>query len=341
MIHRLSDFCAHAYAYAWAIVAIMCITCFSCTSDVKYVMEFPVNEQLVGCHIEQLDSMYTSYSVTKLSDKYVFGIKRDEYLFRVYDDSLKFLYKMMRYGKGHGEWIAPMPTGQILPLEGKTYAGFLERGNNMLYAINLDDPTSPSIKVEDFNQTKLYGTNNIYSIGNRQYIGTCLETQCDVVLHNTKNQTITILQPKAMPSELFASNPFELSQSLTTYSDKHQTLAISYFNFPRINIISVNGTQNITLQIGKQMPQYTNQDSKEPHYYFVDICSTDSKIHALYDDPERPDEMSILVFDWHANPIARYHVPRLACFTVDEENNRFIAQAEDDSHGAWFELKIP
>ena len=139
-------------------MVIMCMTCYSCTSDVRYVMEFPVEEQLVGSHIKHLDTMYTSYSVTKLSDKYVFGIKRDEYLFCVYDDSLNFLYKMMRYGKGHGEWIAPMPTGQMLQLEGKTYASFLERQHNILYGVNLDDPISSPIKMEDFNHTKLNAT---------------------------------------------------------------------------------------------------------------------------------------------------------------------------------------
>lgn len=338
MNNRRPYLCAHAYA--WAVMVIMCITNLSCTNDIRFVMEFPVDEQLTGCRIEQLDTMYTSYSITKQSDKYIFGLKKEEYLFCVYDDSLSFLYKMMRRGNGNGEWIAPMPTGQTLSIDGKTYAGFLERESNVLYAVSLDAPTSPSIKVEDFNRTKLYGTNNIYSIGNNQYIGTCLEKQCDVVLHDATTQTLTILQPKAMPSKLFASNPFELSQTLTTYSDKRKTLAMSYFNFPRINIISVNGTQNITLQIGKQMPQYTNQDSKELYYYFVDICSTDNKIYCLYDDPQKPYEMSILVFDWEANPIARYHVPRLVCFTVDEDSNRFIAHVEDDTHGAWFEFRM-
>ena len=322
-------------------MVIMCMTCYSCTSDVRYVMEFPVEEQLVGSHIKHLDTMYTSYSVTKLSDKYVFGIKRDEYLFCVYDDSLNFLYKMMRYGKGHGEWIAPMPTGQMLQLEGKTYASFLERQHNILYGVNLDDPISSPIKMEDFNHTKLYETSNIYCIEDYLYIGTCLQTQCDIVLHNAKNQDVTVLQPKSMSSELFAPNPFELSQTLTTYSDKRKTLAIAYFNFPRITIISTDGTKNITLQIGRHMPQYTNHDFQEPYYYFVDMCSTDNKIYALYDNPEKPDEMSILVFDWDANPVARYHTPRLVCFTVDEDNNRFIAQVENDTHCTWFELKMP
>ena len=117
MINRISIFRAHASA--WAIILIMCITCISCTDNIKIIMDFPVDEQLQEHSIVQLDTMYTSYSVTKLADKYIFGIKKDEYLFCVYDDSLNFLYKMMRFGNGHGEWIAPMPTGQMLSLENK------------------------------------------------------------------------------------------------------------------------------------------------------------------------------------------------------------------------------
>ncbi len=339
MINRISIFRAHASA--WAIILIMCITCISCTDNIKIIMDFPVDEQLQEHSIVQLDTMYTSYSVTKLADKYIFGIKKDEYLFCVYDDSLNFLYKMMRFGNGHGEWIAPMPTGQMLSLENKTYASFLERQHNILYGVNLDDPISSPIKMEDFNHTKLYGTNNIYSIDKNKYIGTRLHTECEVILHDATTQTLSTLKPKAMYSNFFASNPFELSQTITTYSDKRKALAMVYFNFPRINIISSDGKQNITLQIGKEMPQYTNQYSKDPHYYFIDICSTDRKIYALYDEPQKPHEMSILVFDWEANPIARYRVPRLVCFTHDEDNNRFIVQAENDTHGTWFELKIP
>lgn len=322
----------------WIMGVMLCLACHSCSDDVRVVTEFPVERRLTGRHIERLDTMQTAYSVAKVDGKYVFGIKGDEHCFCIYDEELNFLCKAMRRGRGHGEWLAPVATGQMLTVDGHDRACFLDRECNTLYAVDLDSPASSPITIEDFSNGLLHGTNSVYRVADNRYVGTRLQEQSELFAYDAVTHRLDVLAQAAAFQELFAPDRFALSQLLSSYNNRHKAMAILYFAFPRICIVSADGAYNTTLQIGEQMPLYTEHNAAEPHFYCVDMCSTDECVYVLYDNPDVRYGMSILVVDWMGNPVARYHVPRLTCFTVDEDGGRFIGLMEDNADGAWFEF---
>lgn len=323
----------------WGLVIALCSLWASCSDGIRVIKKFPTESKLTGRNLPQLDSLVTAYCLTKVGDKYVFGIKKQEFLFDVYDENLRFLHKILRYGNGSREWLAPLFTSQTSEDNDDTLAYVLDRERNMLYTLSLEAPEVSLNKVEDFNKTKLNNLSCVYKVDDGRYMGVRLLGQSELFSYNKRTDRIRIIQPDGMSDEMFAANRFGLSQMLTTYSNKRKAMAVAYFNFPIISIVPSDGEKTITVQIGGKLPKYTSGNGVDPHFYSVDICSSDENIYVLFDDPDDKRNMSIIVLDWDGQPVARYRTPRLTCFTFDEPNKRFIAMLEDDTKGTFIALR--
>jgi len=325
---------------AWIAVIIACCSCISCDRDIKVVSDFPVDRQLKGQHIKKLDSLFTAYSITKIADRFAISIKKEKYFLCVCDDNFNILHKTLKKGNGHNEWLAPMLTGQTTNINNTSHALVLERERNRLYAVNVNNPASEPIILKDFSKDNLHNINYVYTYETDKYIGGRMLEQCELFDYDAKKHETDAIVPHHIDPALFSADRHSLSQTLATYNDRQKAMAVSYFTFPIISLISAKDKKDRTLQIGQEVPSYTKQNVSEPHFYFLDICSTDNNIYVLYDDPEFKEEMSILAFDWEGTAIARYRVPRLTCFTVDESHKRFVGIKEDDTEGVFFEFRF-
>lgn len=196
-----------------------------------------------------------------------------------------------------------------------------------------------SIKKEDFPREKTPGISYVYRTESRKYIGSKLVEKAELFNYDAKNDIAKPIRISTMEPSVFSANKFELSQTMATYNEARRKLAVAYFSFPVIHIVDDNGENMITLQLEKQMPKYTRERTFSPHTYLVDICSTKDSIYILYDVPGYSQGMNILVVSWSGTPIARYDVPRLTCFTVDEDNSRFVGMLEDETKGVGVEFR--
>lgn len=323
--------------YVWGML-LLSIALLAC-DKVKKVSSFPIDKPLKGSHIAQLDTLLHAYAIMKAGDQYLFYVKKEPHFVYVFDRNLTLRTKALRQGHGQGEWIAPMPTGQMATVNGRPYACVLERETHTLYGIDLSNPESPAVKIEDFSQSGLSQINYVFRTGDGRFIGSAQDKEMSELFVFRKNPPeVRMVNPADIDPKLFDADKFGLSQTRGTFNERQGKMADCYFTFPLIHITDAQGEGGRTIQIGNSLPAYTAKNAPDAHFYFNDICSTDTRLYLLYDDPEKPDETSILVFDWDGNPMARYRTPRLVCFTVDEAHQRFIAIPEDDSHGICFEF---
>lgn len=324
--------------HAWIILIIICV-CYACSNDTRIISEFPINQKLKGRPIKALDSLYNAYSIIKLDNKYLLTLKGEDKFLCICDNNFHIIKKCLKKGHGNNEWIAPLITGQSTYIKGETYAYVLERDKNKFYAVNINSLSDTRIKIEDFSSKQLYGISYVYRTEDKKYIGSKLVDLAELFTYDSRNNITQPIRISSMESSMFSANKFELSQTLATYSNAQRKLAVAYFSFPIIHILDDNGEYSITLQIEKNIPKYTNKNAIFPHSYLVDICSTKDYIYILYDNPKNKHGMNILVISWSGTAVARYDVPQLTCFTVDEDNKKFIGIQEDDTKGVGLEFK--
>ena len=293
--------------HAWVVPIVIFVLC-SCSNDVNIISDFPINQKLKGHHIKALDSLYNAYSIMKLDDKYILTLKSKDNFLCVCDKDFHVMKKCLKRGHGSREWIAPLVTGQCTYIKGEIYAYVLERGANKLFAVNFNSRSDDPIEIENFYKERLYGINYVYRTEEKKYIGSKLVELAELFTYDAKSGISHLIQLPSMDPSLFSANKFELSQTIASYSHAQRKLAVAYFSF-------------------------------SPHSYVVDICSTKDYIYILYNNPSLKQRMNILVIRWSGTAVARYDVPRLTCFTVDEDNQRFIGILEDDTNGVGFEFK--
>lgn len=325
--------------HTWFLLLLVFALGTSCSRNAKVVTKFPVDKKIESRNIAALDTLYTAYAVTKLGNKFVFTVKKKEKFLYIYNEDFTPLGCTLNKGNGNNEWFAPLITGQEISVVRKQYACVLERSNHTLYAVNLNDLNSERVRLTDFKSKELNDINYAYKTDENSFIGAEQAKQTDLFVYDKSSGKTKIIQPQGIDPAIFAADKFGLSQTISTYNGGHRKLAVAYFSFPLMCVMNSDGSGCTTVQIGKTLPQYKGGDDMDNDSYFLDMCSTQERIYTLYDDHKSKNEMSILAFDWEGNPVARYRVPRLTSFTVDESGKRFIAIQEDDSDGVCIEMK--
>lgn len=338
---KFKNLIAHACKlHAWLLVIFIGNFIVSCSNDTKIVKSFAIHEKLKGRHIAILDSLHNAYSIKKSGDNFVFSVKKAGYFLCIYDQNFRLIKTALQKGHGHGEWEAPLLTGQVLNINGKLYTCVLDRTKASLYGVNLNGDSLETIKIEDFGKTKIQEPSIVFlSVKDSNYIGARQIKRTDLFTYYKDGDNMHLTEPKGINPNIFSSDEFALSQVQMTYNEEQEKVAVAYFTFPLIHIMDKKGMNGITLQLDKELPQYTKENVAEPYFYISDLCSTKNNIYVLYDNPQKKQEMSILVFDWDGQPVACYDVPRLTCFVVDENSHRFIGILEDDTNGVVFEFK--
>lgn len=317
---------------AWIMMIVTNVSLIACSDDIVVIRSFPKEETLKEETVDSLNRIYKTFSVAHVQNKYVFSVKLDYHL-EIYSDDGIPCWRMLRKGHGDNEWIAPMLTGQEVSINNKSYVSVLERAGARLYAIDINDTVSQRILLEDFGKRGIPEIRTAYLLADGSYMGIKDTEWCECFLLKKDAKAPTVVD-LTLDKQLFNVNPNTLSQGLSTYNGNKKMMALSLYAYPLFLIMDEDAQHIMKIQIGNAMPTYNEQTAEDAHDYILDICSTDNYVYLLYDDPEKANETSIIVFDWNGNPVARYHTDRLMAFAVDEEKSLFIGIKEDDTNGA-------
>lgn len=293
---------------------------------------FPIEENLIGETIESLDSVRKPYSILWDEGKCYVSTKC-EYMLEIYDEKERKITKKLRRGNGLNEWIAPAIMNQKIRRDGHSYICVLERANMNLYGVDVEDSCSERIRLADYRKYDIPGIRNVYILPDSSSWGFKDGDNCDVFRCNSKCSELMEYEI-GIDHSLFAYNRAQLSQNLSTYNAKEESVAVVYYAYPLLLITKVENPAVVKeIQIDESFPVYDKESSINPNIYMLDICSTDKYIYVLYDDQVCEDKSSILVFDWNGNAVAKFNTPKMIAFAVDEEHGRFFGLNEDDSEG--------
>ncbi len=328
-VFHVQNFCTWIYA----VFFITIIT--ACNKDRNIVKTFPIEKELYGEHVNILDSVNKPFAVYWNAGNLFLSTKGKNHLV-IYNEKENKVSYALRKGHGHDEWIAPMITTQQINVNNHNQSFVLERANSKLYVVNFEDSISSRYCIQDFREIKIPGIRSVFLLSDNSYWGVKDDATCDMFNYNVKSKEL-IEEEIGIDHSLFSPNSSSLSQNMATYSPQNKKIAIAYYTFPLLFIKEENTySAQIQIQIGESFPLYNTDNTINPHFYILDMCSSDKYIYVLYDDPSIENKTAIIVFDWNGMPIARYQTNRMTAFTVDEKNSRFIALNEDDTKGVCY-----
>lgn len=332
------SYCKNSHNIILSFLAILMLSITSCGNPShNKVIEFPKEEELTSVKVSTTTELFSAYSIAYYSGYYLFT-QKDSTFFCITDSKFHKVCDIAPKGHGRDEWGAPLATGQFITQENNKYFYVLERPKHLLYLLPIKGDNKKELVVNLNKRKEMYDTRYIYQTGRHQFAGALDYGNCNFFIYNSLSSLYKELE---QPMECHINKNHEIAQTLCTYNRSKKRFAITYFSFPLIVIRNENGNIIKSIQIGSDWPTYNNKKQKQGHVFFIDVCSNNNYIYALYDDPLDKLKESILVFDWDGKAVARYKIERAVAFTVNGDDNSFITINEDDSNGVLSKYCIP
>lgn len=259
-------------------------------------------------------------AVYTTNDYFLLLKRKSDYFFEVYSkkDTLKKVELCYR-GQGPMDFIAPLYSAQF-----KDNAFFVfDRAKSVFSKINIDK----SILENKIAIDTMINFSSVLNVQARDMfvteVGKYLYSEdfedCTYYLIDENKQNRTEIGNN-YKLELSADK-HHLSQKLSTYNNNR--FASVYFSFPKIDFASVE-SKKVYKSIHFQ-GEIVIKDEKLEEYLqntsFDAIDSTDEYVYCLYNDSRKEQDNSmILVFDWEANPVCIFHLPKYYThFSVDKQ----------------------
>lgn len=301
----------------------------------KIVEKFPTEKQLKPIKIHNLDSLYSAYSIVTDGNVFLFAQKKKSKFFVVTDNRYNITGELCPAGNGHGEWNSPIATGQFEQHESLPCAYILERSTHSLF-LQPTNGEAPTL-VEGFKTKDITSIRNVFKINENSFLGTLDDDNCEFFKYDKSTQNVTRFSHPIPDTGNMGDMSHMLLQTLATYNESEQKIAISYYTYPLIIIRDTDGNIKCTLQMEKSLPHYIGDAEADPHLYFKAIKSDDKYIYALYSPDEQSTNDYILVFSWSGDAVAKYAISPAMDFAVDSNGKRFVAI--DDETGLCVEYR--
>ena len=321
MVSKLNSF----LLLAIIVLATLC----SCSKNTNRISTFPIEQTLKAKPANTPGNLISAYAVTFVNGYYVFT-QKDSMAFRVLDTKFHEVCTLARKGHGDNEWMAPYFTSQYAVELKCSYIYVLERPDHSLYKIPVLK-NGKRILVESFKNRDITGIRYAFQTGNRQFIGALDEGNCNIFTYNAATNQVSKIPHSDVIGEVNKQYSQYLLQTQAAYNSKQGKLAVTYFSYPLIEIHDKGGKTLRSIVVGNSWPKYSDNNFSTAHNYFLDVTSDDDYIYALYDDPEKQQTCSLLVFDWQGNAVARYYIARTLSIAVNRQNHEILAINEDDS----------
>ena len=305
------------------------------TQTNRIVEKYPLEKSLKAKNVNKTDSLYTMYAVVTDGNNFIFSQKKKARFFVTTDNSLNITGELCPAGNGHGEWNAPIATGQFGKQGSTPCAYILERSTHSLYMqpTNGNNPTL----IESFKSKDITSIRYAFKTSDNSFAGALDDDKCEFFTYRKTDKHVETFEHPIPNTDKMGNMSHILLQTLATYNDNDGKIAICYFTFPLIVVRDSEGKIEQTIQVEKTLPQYTDDNAVEPHFCFKAIKSDSKYIYALYSPSEQSAKEYILVFSWAGDAVAKYAISPSMDFAVDSRNSRFVAI--DDETGRCVEYK--
>ncbi|WP_281525463.1 BF3164 family lipoprotein [Alistipes dispar] len=301
----------------------------------KIITEFPIEQQLKGKPFAIIENNIGIIDVKKAGPYLICKEHKTEYHFTIYDSIHQKTWRWGRNGRGPHEYLAPSYWGLHEKINNGVRIQLLEQALKKLQTIDITC-TSDSIAAHVVSTFSIpynlnidprilvrKNANTLYGISD---FGDCRFFKCDSTFRNIE------FLDHVLPFNKNAS-VHDIAQSCSGVKPDKEMIAVAYFNLPQLTIYSYKGNVVQTIFIDKII-QPKNINVNDAEEYFLDINVDDHYIYALYDsfDSEQSGQNSILIFDWHGNPIAKYRIPRASRFAIDKLSKQIITVNADQTN---------
>ena len=319
------------------LLIVLMFTVCGCQWKRDAVVEFPVERNLDGFQLHDLDSLSSAYTVSFVAGHYIFT-QRDSFFFSVYDKNFRKVFETARKGHGSNEWMAPCITGQAVDKGGISYFYVLERPSHKLFMFPVVDNGQP-IMVEDFGKIDEKDLRYAFQLTSTSFIGSLDNKECDFFVYDKRTDRVNIIKQKELDFSSLKGDAHLVSQTISSYNPIAKKVAIAYFSYPLLVIRNLEGKVEKEVRFG-DWPQYSQDNIGDAPDYALEIESDEENIYILYDDNKRKDKMCVLVFDWEGNPKERLYINRSIAFAVNTQDNVIIAINEDAENGVCTKYNI-
>lgn len=301
----------------------------------KITTEFPIEQQLKGKPFAIIENNIGIIDVKKAGPYLICKEHKTEYHFTIYDSIHQKTWRWGRNGRGPHEYLAPSYWGLHEKINNGVRIQLLEQALKKLQTIDITC-TSDAIAAHVVSTFSIpynlnidprilvrKNANTLYGISD---FGDCRFFKCDSTFRNIE------FLDHVLPFNKNAS-VHDIAQSCSGVKPDKEMIAVAYFNLPQLTIYSYKGNVVQTIFIDKII-QPKNINVNDAEEYFLDINVDDYYIYALYDsfDSEQSGQNSILIFDWHGNPIAKYRIPRASRFAIDKLSKQIITVNADQTN---------
>lgn len=342
----------------FSIVFFLFVSCNQVNDKKIEVKYFPESIDLAGKVIVNIQPQQVEK--LKIVDSVLIIVNRKgNHFFEYYNsNNFELLGKYGKSGRGPGEFISPIPTGE--------------------FYYNSED--GPVIHVYDWIRRRISYINIRESIHNKSYICKYKELpnnlrnifgiifdndsifilipDCDgksrFVIYNRKSNSIKYIPfiPKLIKGGIHENNQYYV---YATYGNcvslKRQYFIaapagngqMDFFDFSGNYLKTVHLQDNKYLKAAKYGKDV--QLVKGFNIFYSDIQIVNDEIYALYTIIEIPDlnaigKSKIYVFDLEGHPKREYVLDKeIVCFAIDPINNRFIGYSENENQLVMFKYK--
>lgn len=289
---------------------------------------FPAEKAPESVPEHRLDDNIGVYDISMVGDYVLVAEKRTGHFYTLYDRELNRICGFANKGRGPGEYLAPAYYGEYeITAGGDPVLSVYDRALFRYDRIRIDCHEG---KAHIVSSTALPSDSPLEIRFLRKcadgYAGVLDVEDCRFFTSDGEFTGVTCHDPVfPFPDKMSAH---ETAQTVSCMDPGCGRVASAYYNFPQIDIRSVDGSLVKSVFIREIVkPEDVSPDTASD--CFLKIESAGDFIYALYEDPSQPGYSSILVFDWDGNPAERYRIGRAVSFTVDTAGKRILALNEN------------
>lgn len=316
------------------------------TEHTKTYQPFPKSFQLKGEII--LENELAALGAYQVDSLLLLYVRKMPHFFSVYHSkSLRPLGKIGIRGEAPHEWKGAFFVAQSSLEDGQHKLWINERSKSQMIQLNLTESLKKQTTIQDtvFSyKPQLELGSYIFPISERKWIANQAESGEDkgrMLIYQPIDQTSILVNlypalaytkklPKPILHQLYADHwAIKPDKSL---------LVSAMLAFNRIDIFDTEGNLKYSYEgkIAARQPtlsekQLLEGDLSEMMLHYVEVVATERFIYALYIEQkeyeygDKPKYTEIHVFDWTAQPIAKFDVPDyLSSFAIDEQNKQII-----------------
>lgn len=307
---------------------------FSCKKQIEgrlvTLQEFPKKHFLSDTKTLNHETI-GAIAVYSTNDYFLVLKHRSEYFFDVYSKKDRQKKKELCYrGQGPMDFIAPFYSGQF---KDNTFFVF-DRAKSMFSKISINKSILENKMVIDtiidFSSVLKNQARDMFVTERGQYIYSEDFENCAYYVIDRDGNTQVIDNSFELA---LSKMKYELSQKLSTYNEGR--FASIYLSFPKVDFASVE-SKKVYESVHFQ-DEIVIKDEKIEDYvektFFDAIDSTSEYVYCLYNNSEKVGDNSIImVFDWNANPVCVFYLPKYyTYFSVDKnEKNIYLLNWETE-----------